>query len=135
MPEWKHIEWDWRIHKSAVFGSNDSRSSRALIKPKAHLRQFGSLQSRKVPRFQKAIMTVDVTYAKPNRDHDAGNLYPTMKAYVDGLANPDLFDRHNKAKGFLPDDNDKYLIGPLIRWSGQPAVDDFYIFHIELIGY
>jgi hypothetical protein len=128
-------EWDWRIHRSAVFGSNDNRSARALIKPKAYLRQFGSIQARSTPRFSRAIMTVDVTYAKPNRNHDSGNLYPTMKAYVDGLANPDLFDRHNPDKGFLPDDNDKYLLGPLLRWSGEPAVDEFYNFHITLIGY
>lgn len=135
MSEFRIVEWDWRIHRSAVFGSNSSKSARALIKPKAFVRQHGSIQSRKLPRFQRAIMTVDVTYAKPKRDHDAGNLYPTMKAYVDGLANPDLFDRHNPDKGILPDDNDNYLIGPLIRWSGKPAVDEFYTFHIELIGY
>ena len=128
-------EWDWRIHRSAVFGSNDSRSARALIKPKAHIRQYGSIHSRQLPHFQRAIITVDVQYAKPKRDHDAGNLYPTMKAYVDGLTHPDLFDRHNPDKGILPDDNDNYLVGPLIRWSHEPAVDEFYTFHIKLIGY
>lgn len=135
MAEWLDVAWDWRVHKTAVFGSNDGRSARALIKPKAHLRQFGSIQSRSLPRFHRAIMTVDVQYAKPKRDRDAGNLYPTMKAYVDGLTHPDLFDRHNPDKGILPDDNDNYLTGPLIRWSGEPAVDDFYTFHIRMMGY
>lgn len=70
-----------------------------------------------MPRMGRALVEVVVSY--PDRiGRDAQNYQATMKPLIDGMVHPDLSDRHNPDKGFLVDDNDLYLEGPFIRWSG-----------------
>lgn len=126
-------EWDFEVHRNYVFGSN-GKCGRALIKPKARIREAGALESERHPHYQRAVMWVTVRYPKPSRDRDAANLYPTMKAYIDGLTHPDLNDRHNPNIGMLPDDNDKFFVGPFIVWSGEQNQGDTYVFHIKWEG-
>lgn len=126
--------WDFEVNRKYVFTANQT-AGRAIIRPKAKIREAGSLKAGDLPHFRKALMFVKVRYPKPHRDRDAANLYPTMKAYVDGMTHPDLMDRHNPDLGILPDDNDLYFTGPFISWSGEPHQGDTYLFHIKLIGW
>lgn len=102
--------------------------------PTASLRQLAQPYVRHIPRMPRA--RVDVTVSYPDgRSRDVYNLYPTMKAFIDGLVNGlpeyDVVMVNGKPKrkrkapreefGFLPDDNDKYLSGPHMEWSGRPS--------------
>ena len=58
----------------------------------------------KVPALQRAHIVCE--FRPPDhRRRDVHNLYPTAKAAVDGLVDA----------GVLPDDSDRYLIGPDMR--------------------
>jgi hypothetical protein len=127
-------EWDFEVHRKYVFTANSSKCGRALITPKAKIREAGSLEAERHNHYDTAVMWVTVRYPKPHRDRDAANLYPTMKAYIDGLTHPDLNDRHNPNDGILPDDNDHHFTGPFIVWSGEQHQGDTYVFHIRLEG-
>lgn len=56
-----------------------------------------------IPRIPRARITA--VYEPPDyRHHDPGNLYPTAKAYVDGL----------RDAGVLDDDSVEYVVGPFV---------------------
>lgn len=76
------------------------------IREAAYLLACGS-----VPRLQRAQITVE--YRPPDRRRrDVHNLYPSAKAAVDGLVDARI----------LPDDSDRYLIGPDMRCGDvEPA--------------
>ena len=119
------------LHRSIVLSTNDKKAhGRAGIEPKKALRQHGSIQARTTPRMGRAEINVVVSY--PDRiGRDAQNYQATMKPIIDGMAHPDLNDRHNPNKGFLVDDNDLFLDGPFIRWSGRMSgKPDFYRFDV-----
>lgn len=63
----------------------------------------------RVPRLQRAHLLVTFHH-QDTRRRDADNLAPTVKAVVDGLV-----DAH-----VLPDDSDRYLLGPDKR-TGEPV--------------
>lgn len=101
--------------------------------PVASLRQLALPHVRAIPRMQRARIDVEVSYPD-NVSRDAYNLYPTMKAFIDGLVNgiPEydiVMGKNGKPRkkrrpprkdfGFLVDDNDKYLSGPHMEWSGR----------------
>ena len=110
--------WSVLIHKDMVLNANATKGKHwgASSPQIADLRTLGIVQSRRLPRFDR--VRCDVTVSYPDRvERDAMNLYPTMKAYVDGLVNCTPGTR--QGRGILHDDSDFYLEGPFIRWSGK----------------
>lgn len=101
---------------------------------KATLRTLGATHARVhgIPRFERVDMFVVVSYPS-RRIQDVMNLYPTMKAYLDGLANGlpryEMEMRNGKPRkkllasdpetGIVPDDNDLFVVGPHLSWSGR----------------
>lgn len=65
------------------------------------------------PQLDRAHCTVTVTYPDRSRNRDVHNLTPTFKAAIDGMVHP-----AKGVRGLLPDDHDRYLVGP------DPRVDD-----------
>lgn len=88
--------------------------------PTAQLRLLGNSHKRGIPQLERARITVTASYPD-RRQRDSQNLYNTMKAYVDGLVDnvkgPD--GKKVGGKGILIDDNDFFLIGPHLQWSGM----------------
>lgn len=124
-------EWDLLVHKSNILNSNDRKHWGQTKGIKEALRALGAARSRQLPRYSRARMDVEVSYPEKSLP-DCANLVPTMKAYIDGMVSPN--GRRVKKDGILPDDSDKYLLGPFLTpsyWvSGRP---DWYLFHIRLI--
>ena len=54
---------------------------------------------------------------------DAGNLYPTAKAIVDGLVDA----------GVIPDDSNEYVIGPDMR-AGEKRAEPCVVVRVEAIA-
>ncbi len=75
------------------------------------IREAAGHVSAHVPRLQRAHIICE--YRPPDRRRrDVHNLYPSAKAAVDGLVDV----------GVLPDDSDRYLIGPDMRCGDvEPA--------------
>lgn len=64
----------------------------------------------KLPRLQRAHILAELCFADDRR-RDVHNLYPTIKAVVDGLID----------YGLLPDDDHRYLVGPDLRYGPKVA--------------
>lgn len=72
----------------------------------------------KVPRLRR--ISVVAEYRPPDRRRrDVHNLYPSAKAAVDGLIDA----------GVLPDDSDRYLVGPDMR-AGEVAPRGRLVLHV-----
>ncbi|WP_369068563.1 hypothetical protein [Kineococcus terrestris] len=87
-------------------------------RPRAHKvavwREHGRILAltNRLPRgVQRVHVLAVVHYPTTTRNRDVLNLAPTLKALLDGL----LVD-----SGFLPDDNDRHLVGPDLR-PGEAA--------------
>jgi hypothetical protein len=137
------------LHRGQILNANEEKgkhwgSSADRIQT---LRQFGDLKGRTLRRYERLRVTAKVSYP----DHigrDVMNLYPTMKAYVDGMVNgPQQYRMVRSEKtgklrkkkftdpayGILPDDNDRYLVGPWMEWSGKVSGSkDKYLFEVLL---
>lgn len=123
-------EWDLQVHKSNILNSNDRMHHHVSTPIKRTLKDLGAARARQLPRFGRVRMDVEVSYPAKSLP-DCANLVPTMKAYIDGMVSPN--GKRKKADGILPDDSDKYLLGPFLSpsyWvSPRP---DWYLFHIRL---
>ena len=99
-----------------ILNSNDRHGHWAQRSgPTKKLRELGNAHKAGIPQLQRARISVVASYPD-RRNRDSQNLYNTMKAYVDGLVD----NQDGKGgRGILPDDNDFYLIGPHIEWSGM----------------
>ena len=75
----------------------------------------------------RAHCTIHVTYPKGTHVRDLDNLRPAVKALIDGLVHP-----APGLRGILPDDSDKYMIGPDMRADTGPRQPHRYTFRIEL---
>lgn len=64
----------------------------------------------KLPKLQRAHLLAELRFADARR-RDVHNLYPTIKALVDGLID----------YGLLPDDSHEYLVGPDLRYGPRIA--------------
>jgi crossover junction endodeoxyribonuclease RusA len=64
----------------------------------------------KLPRLQRAHLIAELRFADDRR-RDVHNLYPSIKALVDGLID----------YGLLPDDNHRHLVGPDLRYGPKVA--------------
>lgn len=65
---------------------------------------------RKLPKLQRAHIVAELRFADA-RHRDVHNLYPTIKALIDGLID----------YGLLPDDSHHYLVGPDLRYGAKVA--------------
>lgn len=86
--------------------------------PAKTLRQRGAVAARRFPRMDRARVDVVVSYPD-RRKRDVFNLYPTMKSYIDGMVDNEGGGTQSTGAGFLPDDNDTFLSGPFMHWSGM----------------
>jgi hypothetical protein len=75
-------------------------------------RDAGQIYARqaKLPRLHRAHIVAELCFADA-RHRDVHNLYPTIKAVVDGLID----------YGLLPDDSHHYLVGPDLRYGPRVA--------------
>lgn len=64
----------------------------------------------KLPKLQRAHLLAELRFAD-SRNRDVHNLYPSIKALVDGLID----------YGLLPDDSHQYLVGPDLRYGPKIA--------------
>lgn len=87
--------------------------------PAKYLRELGKSHAPLLlPAFGRAKVDAYVSYPD-RRKRDVQNLYPTMKSYVDGLVDNEGQGTQSHGKGILPDDNDAYLDGPFLHWTGM----------------
>lgn len=104
------------IHKENIRNANRKVHWAPDNKKKQVLRQLGTIQHRKLPKYRRARIDAVVSY--PHRQSsDVANLHPTMKSFVDGLVDVDPVTK--VGRGILPDDNDAYLRGPYLDPSGE----------------
>jgi crossover junction endodeoxyribonuclease RusA len=84
---------------------------------------YACVKGAKVPKLKRAAIVVAaivVEYRPPDRRRrDVHNLYPSAKAAIDGLVDA----------GVLPDDSDRYLVGPDMR-AGEVAPLERLVLHI-----
>lgn len=122
--------WDLWVHKDNILNSNDRKHHHVTTPIKNVLKQLGAAKSRTLPQFIRLRMDVEVSYpAKSIPDH--ANLVPTMKAYIDGMVSP--AGKRDPKAGLLPDDSDKYLLGPFLtpsHWATERP--GWYLFHITI---
>lgn len=123
-------EWDVYIHTTNILNSNDRKHWGQTKDIKQALRTLGAAQARKLPRFNRVRMDVEVSYPDGSLP-DCANLVPTMKTYLDGMVSPN--GRRKKADGILQDDADKFLLGPFLTPSYWPSPrPGWYLFHVRL---
>lgn len=77
------------------------------------------------PAMTRAHVTVTVSWPDGRR-RDVHNLFPTIKAHIDGFVDA----------GLLPDDDDKHLIGPDLRVSGERSIARTvrFVYEFEEVG-
>lgn len=106
---------DVRVPASVVLNSNQRLHFRPKGERTAQIRMLGKLAGRTmypVPASVKVRIDVAVWKGHGGR-YDPANLYPTVKAIVDGLGDA----------GVLVDDDWKHVDGPYIRHGGvNPAL-------------
>lgn len=79
------------------------------------------------PTFDRVRLVVRVGYPD-RRARDVHNLMPTVKALVDGMVHP-----YGRARGLLPDDSDRFLVGPDLRPDpGMPRRAGLFGFAFDL---
>jgi crossover junction endodeoxyribonuclease RusA len=101
----------WRIELPAgmqLLNSNDRPhwSARARITKNLRWTTFYAARRKKIPPMQRVHVLAE--YEPPDRRRrDPGNLYPSIKACVDGLVDAKV----------CPDDDASHLVGPDMRLS------------------
>lgn len=106
------------IPSSKILNSNNAYKHWANRSgPAKFLRELGQAEAVNLRKFKRAKVDVIVSYPD-RRKRDCQNLYPTMKSFVDGLVDNEGNGTQALGKGILPDDNDAYLSGPFLHWSG-----------------
>ena len=113
------------IPKAEVLTSNQRLHWRAKAEKTSSIRQRSFLSWRIAgsPRMERARCIAHLYYPN-NRNRDAGNLQPTIKAAIDGIVSgPGSL----KGRGgcLLPDDDDTHLIGPDLRRTDGDVTPGF----------
>ena len=100
------------IPSSEILTSNQRLHWRAKAEKTSNIRQRSLLSWRIAgsPRMERARCVAHLAYPN-NRNRDAGNLQPTIKAAIDGIVS----GPGNTGGCLLPDDDDAHLIGPDLR--------------------
>lgn len=105
------------VGKANLLTMNGRYHHQARARVTRVLRLAGSLAatSQGLPRFERAHVVVHVSWPDRRR-RDVHNIFPTIKALIDGFVDAEC----------LPDDDDRHLIGPDLRvtdeLSGIPGV-------------
>lgn len=95
-----YLDYD---NTALLLNSNDRGHWRKRRDREQYWKQRGLLEARGI---QLPRAKIDIYFRFPNNHRrDVGNLYPTVKSWVDGAV---------KA-GLLPDDSDAYLEGPFLH--------------------
>lgn len=130
----RHTVW---VPRQFTLNSNDASGhwvKRSV--PARWLRDKGQRDQVTLPKFKRAQIDAIVSYPDRRR-RDVQNLYPTMKSYVDGLVDNEGNGTQAKGLGILPDDNDSYLSGPFLHWSGKlsdrPGKDGMFRFDLRIL--
>lgn len=129
-------EWDQWIHKSLVLNQNSLPHWGKGNPIKRDLKLLGKAAGRALhQRFTKVRLEVVVSYPVA-WNADAGNYYPTMKAYVDGMVDKPPTVKGQKqlpARGCLADDSDAHFDGPHLTGSGERSGrKDWFLFRCRL---
>lgn len=114
-------EWTQWIHKDMVLNQNRLPHHHVKAPMVRDLKVLGKVAGKKLgKKFKKVKLEVSVSYPTAVKA-DAGNYYPTMKAYVDGMVDQPPAIKGQKrlpAQGCLIDDSDAYFSGPYLTGSG-----------------
>ena len=96
----------WVPQVDEWLNANDRRHWAPESRIKRNWRQLGKAKAQE-KRLPKLLERVEVTvwvHKTTGRKYDAMNLYPTFKAFVDGLVD----------YGLVEDDDNAHMVGPLI---------------------
>lgn len=101
------------VHKANLITLNGRQHRMAVARATKVLRHAGAINARSqgIPAMKRAHVVVWVSWPDRRR-RDAHNIYPTIKALVDGIVSD---------ARVLPDDSDDYLIGPDLRRSADTS--------------
>lgn len=113
-----------RVPQSQIITSNNERghwAKRSGVKKRFRTMAHYQARSVKLQKYDQLIRVIVRIDYPDNKQRDSVNLYPTVKCHVDGFVD----------YGLIPDDNDKYLVGPDFRATGK-IVPGFYVFHYEV---
>jgi crossover junction endodeoxyribonuclease RusA len=75
-----------------------------------------------LPTFEQPVRIIAEVWKSRLGDYDAGNLYPTAKACVDGY----------RDAGLLIEDNNRYVVGPDMRHGGKGEPGLSFLFTVLL---
>lgn len=103
-------EFDIHIQNKKVLNSNDRLSPFVKASHTKHIRTlaFATAQNAGFVPMYIAHCTVYISF-QDERRRDVGNLYPTIKAAIDGFVDA----------GIITDDDHTHLIGPDMRLGGK----------------
>lgn len=91
------------VPTAVVLNSNQRIHHHPKAERTATIRQLAGLRARSanpIPRLDRCELEVCVGWPNRSRKRDAPNLWPTMKAAIDGIVDA----------GWLPDDNDEHIV-------------------------
>ena len=104
------------LSRAQIITANERKHWAQTAPVKQVLRALGFKAALSLPRYERVRLVVVVSY--PDRvARDVANLQPTLKALVDGMVSG-LDGKAPAEAGILPDDNDRYFVGPHMEWSG-----------------
>lgn len=99
----------WVPKAGEWLNSNDRRHRMAQAKITKAWREAAAEVAKGLPTFERPVRIIASVWKSRLGDYDAGNLYPTAKACVDGY----------RDAGLLIEDNNRYVIGPDMRHGGK----------------
>lgn len=116
----------FKLHKSKVLNSNKKLHYHAHGKIVKILRQLSKdmgEESREKEEIFFDKFKISVTVCPPTRRRlDPPNLYPTVKAIIDGLTDAEWWE----------DDNFKYLLELSFRYGGLSGESDTFVFKVNV---
>lgn len=114
------VEFD--CYRTWLLNANDRSHWARKAADTKRLRQLAWAAARgaHIPPMDRARCTVTITW-RTDRRRDPANLYPSVKAWIDGIV-----DAH-----ILPDDDQHHLEGPDMRANVDPTLDPKHV-HITI---
>jgi hypothetical protein len=123
--------------KRADYITSNERSKWGAVRVTKDLRNAGAAQFElgHLPHMERAHIQVFVSWPDRRR-RDVANVWPTLKAYSDGLISGPAGAKN--FVGLLPDDDDRHLLGPhpfpTYHLSGMPGITLFRFDIVPLEG-
>ena len=109
----------WVPKSGEWLNSNDRRHRMAQAKITKAWREAAAKVAEGLPTFERPVRIVAQVWKSRLGDYDAGNLYPTAKACVDGF----------RDAGLLIEDNNRYVVGPDMRHGGKCEPGLYFLFY------